>query len=152
MSLFALAIIFLPIFAPVIWLPFTSGTMPTESMKPAINVGDLIFIDRLTSFSDIAVGDVIMFKDDTLPIAHRVIAHDGFQITTQGDANKHADPPITEDKYLGRVQLIVGTHALGPHFGLIVASMLSVSGIFSLSALIFFLWARQHCRSIAKPT
>ena len=144
-AILGLGIVFLPIFASVIWLPFTSGAMPTESMAPAIHVGDSIFINRMVSFSDIAVGDVIMFKGKPLPIAHRVIAHDGFEITTKGDFNNHTDGPITKDQYLGRVDFIIETHMLGPYLGVVAAVILSVSGLFCLPAsIILCVGYRKH--------
>ena len=131
--LFVMMMLFLPLLAtPHIPLPLTSGVVPTKSMTPVINEGDLIIVDRMTGFSDTQRGDIVMFHGHMLqPISHRVIEHDDTTITTKGDANGFADRPITKDQYLGRVMLIVPTHMLGPA-GFVIGSLLTVSGILGM--------------------
>ena len=103
--------------------------VPTGSMVPAINLGDMILVDRTVGFSDVAVGDVVMFRDNALqPISHRVLAHDGFEMTTKGDANLLSDPPITKDVYLGVVAGVAPTHVLGSA-GFVIGTLFTFSGI-----------------------
>lgn len=137
--LFVLAISFAPMMAtPSIPLPFTSGVMSTGSMVPAINVGDLFLVDRTVGFSDIVVGDIVMFRGNTFqPVSHRVLAHDGFEMTTKGDANPFNDAPVTKSTYLGVVVGVVPTHMLGPT-GYVVGTALTLTGILSIASLFLF--------------
>jgi signal peptidase I len=59
------------------------------SMTPTIDRGDLIFVSRPT---DIAVGDIAVFRVDDHLVTHRIIgiSADGSYIT-QGDANPSPD-------------------------------------------------------------
>lgn len=146
--LLVLAVLLVPAMAtPSIPLPFTSGVVPTGSMVPAINVGDLILVDRTVGFSDVAAGDVVMFRgNDLWPISHRVLAHDGFEITTKGDANQFKDAPITEDAYLGVVSAVVPTHMLGPA-GYAIGMMLTVSLLLVMVAFLLCMHGyRQRIR------
>ena len=139
------AFLFLPLSAtPYIPLPFTSGVMPTESMTPAINVGDLMLVDRTVGFSDVVVDDVVMFRGEIFPISHRVIAHDGLEMTTKGDANPFQDPPITEDSYLG-VVTVIPTHMLGPA-GYVAGTMLTVTFPLCVGVVIMSVFKVRHHR------
>jgi signal peptidase I len=58
------------------------------SMEPTLQRGDLIVVQG-QDFSDIAVGDVIIFKTEHtgVPIIHRVIERDNTTLETKGDNN-----------------------------------------------------------------
>ena len=145
------AFLFSPLLAtPYIPLPFTSGVMPTESMVPVINVGDLILVDRTVGFSDAAVGDVVMFRGhEVQPISHRVIAHDGLEMITKGDANTVQDTiPITQDSYLGVVVMVIPTSMFGP-VGFAIGMVLTVSLLSLIGAVIMFVFTVRHRRQIS---
>ena len=146
-TLLFVAVLFLPQLAYYAPLPFTSGVMATESMTPAIKVHDLMYVDRTVDFSDVVVGDVVMFRGSSVyPISHRVIAPDDFTITTKGDANLYDDTPITKDSYLGVVISVIPTHVFGP-VGFVMGAMLSISsllfcGVFTI--IIFRIYRRKQ--------
>jgi signal peptidase len=78
------------------------------SMEPEIPVGSLILVKRVSS-EIIAVGDVVTFlatRNDTV-VTHRVrevrVEESGYVFITRGDANNTDDPPLTEDRVIGRV-------------------------------------------------
>ncbi|XP_040579770.1 uncharacterized protein [Lepeophtheirus salmonis] len=64
------------------------GVVRSGSMEPNYLIGDLIFIQEAISIES---GDVIVFKEDSTFIAHRVVKLDRGGVTTKGDANIHVD-------------------------------------------------------------
>ena len=95
----------------VIW--FALGIFPikpigvaTGSMKPTINVGDLIIIKKCNA-NDVKVDDIIEYKKDNYSIIHRVIdiyQEDGhFYFMTKGDNNDKSDvKPVGEKQLVGK--------------------------------------------------
>ncbi len=90
------------------------------SMVPVLKVNDLIIVwgkSSSTSFNNVHIGDIIVFKtpdpeEGNKTIVHRVaqIVHDPFGneiIRTKGDANPYSIPgvdfPITKEDYVGKV-------------------------------------------------
>ncbi len=80
----------------------------SDSMKPAMNVGDLVFT-KAVQFEDIEVGDVLTFTKQGSEkwFSHRVIeintAEKSFR--TKGDHNNVIDPGYTSfDTVVGRVE------------------------------------------------
>ena len=68
--------------------------------------------------ADLNVGDIIAYNDETSGlILHRIIAIDGEEILTQGDANLDADDPITFDQLVGRTLSLGGRLARIPYGG-----------------------------------
>ena len=101
---------------------FSLYTIISPSMKPNLNVYDLIVDIRVDDPKDIKVGDVITFISTSsisqgMTITHRVIdivpAEDGsLQYQTKGDNNMNADGAyVTYENVLGKVALRV------PQFG-----------------------------------
>ena len=148
--LLGLALLFMPMVAvPYVPLPFTSGLMPTFSMYPNIVRGDVLYVDRTVGFSEVVVGDIALFWGSAdHPISHRVIAHDGTEVTTRGDLSDRNDPPLTADKYLGKVSVVIPVHALGPQFGYAAGFFLTFSGIMLVSAVVYVLAHREWLRSL----
>ena len=86
----------------------------TGSMRPALDVNDMVWLDKKVPFDDLQVGDIIVFErpeGESRVIISRIIDvnYDGIQrtITTQGDANPSSIPgtnfPITKDNFIGKV-------------------------------------------------
>ena len=80
----------------------------TASMKPDINPGDIVIIEKV-DINNIKVGDIIQYQIDDYSIVHRVVNvfNDGISISfiTKGDNNKNIDrKPIKEDQVMGRVK------------------------------------------------
>lgn len=82
----------------------------SNSMSPKLLVGDIALV-RDVSPDNVAVGDIIRFRQGDVYVIHRVvdIQSNGNQITfvTRGDANTDPDPPVPEAALAGRVVLAV---------------------------------------------
>jgi signal peptidase len=115
----------------VIGTKFVLGTanpvyvVSSGSMIPTLNIGDLVIIQHSnnTSFNNLKVGDIIVFKSygvtrtgQHLTIVHRVAAirmdiHSNRIIRTKGDANPISIPlvdyPIMEKNYIGKVVYVI---------------------------------------------
>lgn len=98
-------------------------TVLSGSMRPAYEVGSLIYVKKIEA-SKIKPGDPITFViDDNLKVAtHRVVSvsEDGEYFTTKGDANEAEDgtpvyykniigKPVFTIPYLGYVSAFIGT-------------------------------------------
>jgi len=124
----------------------------TDSMEPTINVGDLVFVKRVT-FESVNVQDIISFKDinpsDAVYgqyITHRVIGGDitsGF-ITKGDNPLASADAyRVSADNFLG---VIDGKSAL---LGKIVSSLSSgYSGLFLVLAIIMIVIIIMEVKNI----
>ena len=88
-----------------------------HSMLPSIKNGSSVVIDRDIKFSDLKVGDIVVFhalvnteygtgrkKFIKQPVAHRLIEKNGESFVTKGDNNSFVDiTTCTENNYLGKV-------------------------------------------------
>ena len=99
------------------------------SMIPTLNISDSVIIDHNIPFSNLKVGDIIVFKSpgSLIPneqhetIVHRIVhistEIEGRVITTKGDANDgsipYIDYPLKEQNYVGKVVYVI------PKLGLI---------------------------------
>ena len=104
------------------------------SMIPTLNISDFVIINHNIPFSNLKVGDIIVFKSpgSLIPneqhetIVHRIVhistGSEGRVITTKGDANDgsipYIDYPLREQNYVGKVVYVI------PKLGL-VTKMLS---------------------------
>ena len=79
----------------------------TGSMKPTINVGDLVVIKKCNA-NDVNENDIIEYQREDFSVIHRVVEKyqkDGeIFFITKGDNNNHADSdPVSEQKLKGKV-------------------------------------------------
>jgi signal peptidase len=77
----------------------------SESMKPTINMGDLV-VTTPTNPNDIKTGDIIAFKNGNaeIPVTHRVVNVTASGFVTKGDANDDADIQVRrQGDVLGRI-------------------------------------------------
>jgi signal peptidase len=100
---------FLTFMAPYVY-GITLHVILSESMKPAIDIGDVVGLDRDIQPAEIRIGDVIAFRqpDVSVPITHRVVeiiqTDTGLGYKTKGDASEDRDVwTVTEDQVLGKV-------------------------------------------------
>lgn len=81
-----------------------------QSMVPALKTGDIV-LTREVSPKEIAVGDIVRFSTGKTTIVHRVIeiydSGSNRWLVTKGDANNHADDPITADQIEGKVVAVI---------------------------------------------
>ena len=85
-------------------LGYTAFEVVTGSMSGTIEVGDLIIV-KVTN--DVKINDIIVYKDGSNFITHRVIDEKGTEIITKGDANNSQDVPINASQVFGRVELTI---------------------------------------------
>lgn len=81
------------------------------SMTPAIHKGDMVYVDKDISASDIIAGDVVAFNitNDTI-CTHRIVSNDveNHSIVTKGDANPVEDPsPVDYSSIIGKVVFVL---------------------------------------------
>lgn len=93
------------------------ASVTSASMWPTLKKGDLVILKGVSKAEDIRVGDIIAFEHEEGFAIHRVIQVDGESITTQGDANRKPDEPITFDDVIGRVPKIAGWLVKIPYLG-----------------------------------
>ena len=94
-------------------MPIFTAHVPTPSMFPTIDQGDVIFVDTCIGFNDIVLHDIVVFDTPVEMTVHRVIGFDDGNLITQGDNNSKPDGlPITESMYVGSVIYVLeyGTH------------------------------------------
>ena len=81
----------------------------SSSMWPTLHKGDMVVLQGVEASGDLAVGDIIGFKQEDGGFAiHRVVKIDGDKITTKGDANRDADPVIDFNTVVGKVPTVAG--------------------------------------------
>lgn len=75
-------------------------TISGHSMEPVITKADVIAVTTQVDPDELEVGDIIVYNydtgDETVSIAHRIVAIDENGITTKGDSNDGADSHIVE--------------------------------------------------------
>ncbi len=88
------------------------------SMLPTIWPGDVAVLERVAT-TDLRVGDVILFQQDSRLFLHRIIAAAaGDEFATRGDAMPQADPMVRPQQILARVSAIERRGRLIRHFEL----------------------------------
>lgn len=74
-------------------MPFGTGAavVLSGSMSPTLEVNDLVIVREQDRYD---VGDIVVYQSGSSLIVHRIIAREGPQLTTQGDANNTPDAPV----------------------------------------------------------
>lgn len=114
-------------------MPFdkTIAVVLTGSMEPTIGVNDLIIVEKT---DDYQVNDIVVFQDGNLIVVHRILAIEGEEITTAGDANEGSiDDPIRESDIYGEVIGII------PFLGLVLKIIKSPIGVTLIIAIAILL-------------
>lgn len=82
-----------------------SYVVQTGSMKPALEVGSMVFTYPADSYT---TNDVITFKRGSRSITHRIVGFRSGKFITKGDANNAADPQLVEkNDVIGRDVVVV---------------------------------------------
>lgn len=91
-------------------MPFGIGVavVLSGSMEPTLGINDVIFVRETDSYE---VGDIVVYQSGQTLIVHRIIAKDGENLITQGDANNTADAPIV--RYAVKGEVIARIPAVG---------------------------------------
>lgn len=76
-----------------------------NSMYPNINSGDIAEADTCYSAHDLRVGDIIIFREYGLLVAHRIIGinFDDRVLITKGDNNDYADEVTNFNQFYGKI-------------------------------------------------
>ena len=105
-------------------VPKFFGIMPfivqSGSMEPVVHTGSVVFTN--TNDRDAKVGDIISYKiqegDEEVMVLHRVVAIDGDNITTKGDANEAIDGvAVTKSMVVGKYVFAI------PQIGFLLAKL-----------------------------
>lgn len=114
-------------------VPKALGALPmailTGSMRPAMEPGTMVVVKPVPA-SQLEIGNVVTYQwapDDPTLVTHRIteISHTSqgqTVLTTQGDNNDAADPPIKAEQVMGEVVYAV------PYFGWITNTIHSEVG------------------------
>ncbi len=92
---------------PALW-GWRQAVVLTNSMAPALQPDDLIFIREASSYQP---GDILTYSTGGLLITHRLVESNAAGFILQGDANKTPDRPVQPEKILGRTIIRL------PYFG-----------------------------------
>ena len=98
-------------------IKFKSYVILSDSMKPAMDPGDVIFIKKI-NVDNLKAGDIITFQKEEFIATHRIIKFEDKSIITQGDNNNLADDPLAKEMllesiYLRYLRLVTFTHLWG---------------------------------------
>ena len=85
------------------WFKYYSLTVGSGSMKPTINIGDVIIVNKLSSseIDNLKIGDILVFKHLDKILVHRITeieVRSGVRFFyTKGDANETVDSFVTAE-------------------------------------------------------
>ena len=85
-------------------LGFGASVVLSGSMEPELSVGDLLII---VPREDYEIGDVIVYQVGRSSVVHRIIAIEGDEVITQGDANNAPDDAILHSNIKGEVAFAI---------------------------------------------
>lgn len=113
-------------------MPFGYGmaNVLSGSMEPTFSKGALLIVKKS---DDIQKGDIVVYQSGSELIVHRVIAINGEQVQTQGDANNVADPEFNKNRIKGVVIFWI------PGLGTVVEMLRTPTGIILVLLLAFLL-------------
>jgi len=114
------------VLAGVAFLYFSPGydmrLVRSESMKPAINMGDMVITGPPGGLlnGEVEAGTIVTYERGAELVTHRVLSVDGVTLVTKGDAVEDSDPwPVTlsdvkgvylfKIPYVGYVSNFIGT-------------------------------------------
>lgn len=87
------------------------------SMLPLLWPGDVIIIDPII-IEQIAIGDIVVFKQDNRLVAHRLISISNINnskfLFTKGDSNLKRDEPFSAESLIGIVRNVIKNEILIP--------------------------------------
>ena len=119
-------------------IKFKSYVILSDSMKPAMDPGDVIFIKKI-NVDNLKVGDIITFQKEEFIATHRIIKFEDKSIITQGDNNNLADDPLTKENVIGKYIFKV------PKIGYFYSFVRSPIGIIVISIIIVIIIIYEIC-------
>ena len=119
-------------------IKFKSYVILSDSMKPAMDPGDVIFIKKI-NVDNLKAGDIITFQKEEFIATHRIIKFEDKSIITQGDNNNLADDPLTKENVIGKYMFKV------PKIGYFYSFVGSPIGILVISIIIVIIIIYEIC-------
>ena len=77
----------------------------SQSMAPLINTGDMILVESVP-VQEIACGEIVIFKNGSDLLTHRLVSKKGDSLITKGDANLFPDGRLSSQEVIGWVTAI----------------------------------------------
>ena len=106
-----------------------------DNLNNQFSANDIVFVKKVKSISELQVYDVISYlNEDNINIIHRIIAINGEEIITRGDANNTSDEPISFKQVVG-----VYTNFKIPKLGLVVFFLQSYYGYLCVFGIFYAL-------------
>lgn len=103
-------------------LPWKLFLVQSGSMRPTMNVGDVILVYENGIFD---LGDVVTYYDGAnRVVTHRIVEKDGDKLTTKGDANKDSDR-----QKIGNYQIIGVVKMVIPKIGYLASYIKTLPGL-----------------------
>ncbi len=118
-----------------------SSVVLSGSMEPELSVNDLIIVKRTDR---VEVGQVVVYRSGGSMTVHRIIAIEGDEIITQGDANNAPDDPITREMIKGEVILAI------PLVGILIGALQNPIVTVLLLGVAVFLFERSFRKEKGK--
>ena len=126
----------------------------SESMKPAINMGDMVVTGPLRG--EVEPGSIVTYQRGSEIVTHRVLSAEGNTLTTKGDAVEDLDPwsvSLSEVKgvylfkipYLGYVADFIGTR-----FGWFLVIILPATALVALLIWDIFKELQRRAEKVAQ--
>ena len=109
---------------------YSTFEVQTGSMRPTININDLIIVKKDDSPK---IKDIITYKKGKEFITHRVVEAYKETYVTRGDANNTKDEAIKKDQIVGKVVKII------PNFGAFRKTLLNPIVLITLIASIYII-------------
>ena len=88
--------------------PYPMAAITSGSMWPALKTGDIVFIRGIKDKSELAIGDIIVYRNPSSDSGqasgftiHRVIKLNSDAAITRGDANNANDAPVPYGEIVG---------------------------------------------------
>lgn len=118
----------------------------TPSMEPEFSVNSVCFVNERTSFDEIKIGDVIVFRiDDSTLVTHRVIRIEDGKCITKGDANNVEDSAaVTAENYVGKTVMNIPKVGVILEFLHTKAGMITAVTVVLLLIILSFVPTDQH--------
>lgn len=106
-----------------------------DNLNNQFSANDIVFVKKVKNISELQVYDVISYlNEDNINIIHRIIAINGEEIITRGDANNTSDEPISFKQVVG-----VYTNFKIPKLGLVVFFLQSYYGYLCVFGIFYAL-------------
>lgn len=101
---------------------YPMASITSGSMWPALKQGDMVFIQGIKSKDEIKIGDIIVYKNESLNAGpsftiHRVVKINEDTIVTKGDANDVQDDPVGWQEVIGKAVFFRGSPLRIPYLG-----------------------------------